>query len=80
MLYTKEVVCLGSDSEAEYIEHAEKLRQVKAVLEEVYIWIYLLKFSYICISVFHIHSYQVSGVETSLVYGRIVIGKEQLNW
>ncbi|KVH92735.1 ATP-grasp fold, partial [Cynara cardunculus var. scolymus] len=25
---------LGSDSEAEYIEHAEKLRQVKAVLEE----------------------------------------------
>lgn len=27
----------GSDSEAEDIEHAEKLRQVKAVLEEVYI-------------------------------------------
>ena len=25
----------GSDSEAEDIEHAEKLRQVKAVLEEV---------------------------------------------
>lgn len=47
MLYTKEVVCLGSDSEAEYIEHAEKLRQVKAVLEEVYFWIYLFKFSYI---------------------------------
>lgn len=27
----------GSDSEAEDMEHAEKLRQVKAVLEEVYI-------------------------------------------
>lgn len=29
------------DSEAEYIEHAEKLRQVKAVLEEVYTSLYL---------------------------------------
>ena len=32
----------GSDSEAEDIEHAEKLRQVKAVLEEVCVRIFIL--------------------------------------
>ena len=48
-----EMLCLfrpgrESDSEAEDIEHAEKLRQVKAVLEEVLIQIlsYIALFSY----------------------------------
>lgn len=62
-----------SDSDAEDLEHAEKLRQVKAVLEEVVCLDIFVTFPFLCAAFFDLNSWPLLILSYVLIFGFTVI-------